>query len=761
MATILTAGTQEFASVVVTACRSRHSLQQQQRSPMNVICSSSSQLCRQGAFSGRFVTNVGYLQTGNHSQVSYFLKSKQKLRLRATARAELLAGLAEDTTETVTVPDVLSSPGVITNDFVDTTDVPTQIEGGSVFEQGVPDVEPSSPLTSGDVPPASPSVEVDPNLLDGADSSPSTSLPAVDALQSSGEDGSVDKAAMSAQEEYLRLTGGDKQGVEQIQTDDFGDSLKAAQDSIGDSVKAVQDSIGDSVKAAQDSIGDSVKAAQDSIGDSLKVATDSVDAVVNAVRGSVDSAGSSVKNAYDSLNESIVRVIKPVTAPFEKSVDDLQSKVDNATQGVAVDFTGVFLQGTPANNVLKEAVSVVKSATGSAVGAAGSFITQAYSTAKDNVPPEVQSFLDSAEAKVAQITGPVGSAIDQAYIIITDAERAVGLDPDNPVIPVILVVGGSLFLGFSFFRILYGGYSGDLLPSAALDILKNENAVLVDIRSQATREDDGIPDLRRSTRSKFAEVEIVKVEGAVRGMIKNTSDVESLITAAVIRNLKSVNGGSKIIVLDTDGSRSKQIARGLKKSGAKRAYRVDGGFKAWVSSGLRVKAEGSQSALAILQEEAEALVEEVQPTTSGIVFVLLGSVAGVYALYEWERTLQLIGLLGVATSIYFRVSSYETVEDAQADLKLLQKPFTLLIQAIVWIGGLIEPKKLQLATSPVSSNVQGRVIQAAAKHGPNPSELELVQEEPREEPDEIPAAEQEDGEGESTQTQHTSVQDPE
>ncbi|CAM6098725.1 unnamed protein product [Calypogeia fissa] len=747
MATILTAGTQEFASVVVTACRSRHSLQQQQRRPMNVLCSSSSQLCQQGAFSGRFVTNVGYLQTGNHPQVSYLLKSKQKLRLRATARAELLAGLAEDTTETVTVPDVLSSRGVITNDFVDTTDVPTQIEGGSVLEQGVPDVEPSSPFTSGDVPPVSPSVEVDPNLLDGADSSPSTSLPAVDALQSSGEDGSVDKAALSAQEEYLRLTGGGKQGVEQVQTDDFGDSLKA-----------VQDSIGDSMKAAQDSIGDSVKAAQDSIGDSLKVATDSVDAVVNAVRGSVDSAGSSVKNAYDSLNESIVRAIKPVTAPFEKSVDDLQSKVN---QGVAVDFTGVFRQGTPANNVLKEVVSVVKSATGSAVGAAGSFITQAYSTAKDNVPPEVQSFLDSAEAKVAQITGPVGSAIDQAYIIITDAERSVGLDPDNPVIPVILVVGGSLFLGFSFFRILYGGYSGDLPPSAALDILKNENAVLVDIRSQATREDEGIPDLRRSTRSKFAEVEIVKVEGAVRGMIKNTSDVESLITAAVIRNLKSVNGGSKIIVLDTDGSRSKQIARGLKKSGAKRAYRVDGGFKAWVSSGLRVKAEGSQSALAILQEDAAALVEEVQPTTSGIVFVLLGSVAGVYALYEWERTLQLIGLLGVATSIYFRVSSYETVEDAQADLKLLQKPFTLLIQAIVWIGGLIEPKKLQLATSPVSSNVQGRVIQAAAKHGPNPSELELVQEEPREEPDEIPAAEQEDGEGESTQTQHTSVQDPE
>lgn len=655
--------------------------------------------------------------------------------------------MAEAATEAVTVPDLLSLNEVISNpvdlsvadEFLDATDVPAEIEGGSPLgQEAVPDVEPSSPFTSGDVPASSPSVEVDPSLLNGAESSPSMSPAAVDALQSAGEDGSVDRVALSAQEEYLRLTGGGNQGVEQLQTDDFGDSLKAAQDSIGDSLNGVQEGI----NTARDA------------------AANSVDGIVNAVRASVDSAGSSVKNAYDSVNGSIVRVIKSVTGPSDESVDDLQSGVENSTQGV--DFTSVFRVGTPANDALKEFVTVVQSATGSAIGAAGSFITQAYSTTKDNVPPEVQSFLDSAEDKVAQITGPVGSAFDKVYIIITDAERAVGLDTDNAVIPVILVVGGSLFLGYTFLNIRYGGYSGDLPPSAALDVLKKENAVLVDIRSEEATMADGIPDLRRSMRSKFAAVEVIKVEGAARGIIRNTSDVESLITAAVIRNLKSVTGGSKIIVLDTDGGQSKQIARGLRKSGAKRAYRVDGGFKAWVSSGLRVKPAGSQSALTILQEDAEALVEEVQPTSSGIIAVILGSVAGVYALSEWEKTLQLIGVLGIATSIYSRVSLYDTVEDAKADLKLLQKPFSLVIQAIVWLGGLLEPKKLQLATSPLSSNVQGRVIQAAAKHGSNPSELELVQEEATQEPDEIPAAvEQEDEEGDSTQSQHTGVQVPE
>lgn len=350
------------------------------------------QLCRQGVFPGGSGTNVGLLKKGNHPQVLHFLKSKQGPRLKATARAELRAVLAEDATEIVTLPDTVFSSEVIrtpvdssaTNEYVDTTDVPTQIEGGFPSgQEGVPDVELSSPFTSGDAPAASPSVEIDPSVLNGAESSPATSPAAVDALQSAGEDGSVDRAALSAQEEYLRLIGGGYQGAEQVQTDDLGDSLKAAQEGFNTARDA-------SAKSVED--------------------------VVNALRTSVDSAGNSVKNAYDSVNGSIVRVIKSVTAPFDKNVDELQSGVDNATQGVTVDFTSVFRVGTPANDGLKEVVTVVKSATGSALEIAGSFITQAYSTTKDNVPPEFQSFLNSAEEKVAQFTGSVGSAIDQVCI---------------------------------------------------------------------------------------------------------------------------------------------------------------------------------------------------------------------------------------------------------------------------------------------------------------------------------------------------------
>jgi hypothetical protein len=37
----------------------------------------------------------------------------------------------------------------------------------------------------------------------------------------------------------------------------------------------------------------------------------------------------------------------------------------------------------------------------------------------------------------------------QAYSALEEVERAVGVDPDNPIIPVFLVVGGTLYLGYA------------------------------------------------------------------------------------------------------------------------------------------------------------------------------------------------------------------------------------------------------------------------------------------------------------------------
>ena len=37
----------------------------------------------------------------------------------------------------------------------------------------------------------------------------------------------------------------------------------------------------------------------------------------------------------------------------------------------------------------------------------------------------------------------------QAYGALEEVERAIGVDPENPIIPVFLVVGGTLYLGYA------------------------------------------------------------------------------------------------------------------------------------------------------------------------------------------------------------------------------------------------------------------------------------------------------------------------
>lgn len=199
------------------------------------------------------------------------------------------------------------------------------------------------------------------------------------------------------------------------------------------------------------------------------------------------------------------------------------------------------------------------------------------------------------------------------------------------------------------------------------------------------------------------------------------------MTAAVIKNLKIVNGDTKVIIMDANGLQSKKVARALRKLGIRRSYRIQGGFKSWVGEGLRVKEMKTETPLTILKEETEAILEESRPTPGAIFATCVGFVAAINALIEWEKTLQLIGFIGVVQVIYSRVKTYESAEDLKADLRALFSPFGSATQGILWFAGQMEPNKLKLATSPSTTAVQNRVLQAAAKHGSLPSELEQTQ----------------------------------
>ncbi|XP_040363606.1 uncharacterized protein LOC112169340 isoform X3 [Rosa chinensis] len=59
---------------------------------------------------------------------------------------------------------------------------------------------------------------------------------------------------------------------------------------------------------------------------------------------------------------------------------------------------------------------------------------------------------------------------------------------------------------------------------------------------------------------------------------------------------------SKVIIMDADGTRSKAIARSLRKLGLKMPYLLQGGFRSWVKDGLRIKELKPETTLTILNE---------------------------------------------------------------------------------------------------------------------------------------------------------------
>lgn len=183
------------------------------------------------------------------------------------------------------------------------------------------------------------------------------------------------------------------------------------------------------------------------------------------------------------------------------------------------------------------------------------------------------------------------------------------------------------------------------------------------------REKDGIPDFRRGARFRYANADLPEVDGSLKKLLKRGRELDDYLTAAIIRNLKIVQDRGKVIVMDADGTRSKGIARSLRKLGVQRPYLLRGGFRSWEKQGFRIKELKPETALTILNEEAEAILEDISPTPVQVLGYGVGTIASIYAVLDWEKTLQLIGVVGLGQTIVRRIASYEDVKDFRQDMR--------------------------------------------------------------------------------------------
>lgn len=454
----------------------------------------------------------------------------------------------------------------------------------------------------------------------------------------------------------------------------------------------------------------------------LSSVTESLDMYVGRAEGAL-------KSSYNSLLSSFSNTAKSVTDSVDSTISYLLSSVGNSNEQASNQFRGfstelknsIYRTEIVATDILRRAIISVEDS----LSNAATFVLYFYGSAKSLLPPDFRNTLNLSEEKAIQVLRPIGASFQQVYIIVESFERKLGLDLSDPIVPFSLFLGSSAALGVSYWLFTYGGYSGDLTPDSNLELLKSdENAVLIDVRPEDLRNRDGVPDLRRRARSKYAYVVLPELDSSLRKLLKGGKDIDDALIAVIIRNLKVVTDGSKVIVMDATGGRSKAIARFLKKLGVKNPYIAQGGFQSWVRKGLPIKELKPETTLTVLNEEAEAILQDIRPTPALLISYGLGILAAVYALLEWERALQVIGIIGLGQTLYKRFASYEDSEDFKQDIRVLLAPVRLGAVAVSWAGGKLEPNKIGLPTSPSSSAVQDRVLQAAAKHEAQPSDVD-------------------------------------
>ncbi|KAI6699085.1 hypothetical protein NL676_019204 [Syzygium grande] len=459
---------------------------------------------------------------------------------------------------------------------------------------------------------------------------------------------------------------------------------------------------------------DSVDGVKSRAGDIFSQVTGSINELVNkgesTLRSTLDSIYSAVGNAIKGANDAIDNTSSKVFSNVHQMGEAAGDRYANITSDLKGAAAKAAITGV---DVLRQTIVVLEDS----LTKGASFIVNSYSSTKQMLPPEYRERLNFSEEKTAAILKPVGVAFQQVYMTIVELERSLGLDPNDPIVPSALFLGtASAFWAF-YWAWTYGGYSGDISPNSTLELLMGkEGAVLIDVRPEVLRETDGIPDLRRAARF------VIQVHGSLRKLLRGGRNVEDSLTAVVIRNLKIVQDRSKVIILDADGSRSKGIARSLRKLGIKKSYLVQGGFQSWANQGLRIKELKPETTLTVLKEEAEAILEEINPSPLQLLAAGVGLVAALYALVEWEKILQFVGVVGLGQTIYRRIASYEDSEDFKQDLRLLLAPVKVGAEAFAWAAGKLETNGLGLPTSPSSSDVQNRVLQAAARHESQPSD---------------------------------------
>jgi len=336
-------------------------------------------------------------------------------------------------------------------------------------------------------------------------------------------------------------------------------------------------------------------------------------ALVVARAGTAEGVVDDVANGIANVAQSSAAQLKQALAAAEKAsgvAADAYGKVSPAIEKATKAVSPIVNDAVEASKPL--ASSLATEVTKASSSAASSVVSGATAALKDaGVSPTAIKSVESAATGAYSTAKPVVTSFLD-FVTTTD--------------PITLVeysaAAAAFVLAFpsiaSFVARALRGYAGATSPAIVLDRLSTGSSVaLVDIRSQQSKEAEGIPDLR--DKSKYIQLEAAVVDdGRVRRELKNIGSLEVTMTAMQVAALKKISKKTELYIMvgidldpdldrlslslwlslalrasfalqDKNGSLASAVAKEVAAKGFSRTFVVKGGFAGWKRERLPIR----------------------------------------------------------------------------------------------------------------------------------------------------------------------------
>uniref|UniRef100_A0A6T8TBB3 Rhodanese domain-containing protein n=1 Tax=Chlamydomonas leiostraca TaxID=1034604 RepID=A0A6T8TBB3_9CHLO len=461
-------------------------------------------------------------------------------------------------------------------------------------------------------------------------------------------------------------------------------------DNTGDAAVAAASAAVDAASDAAAAAADAAAAAADAAAEAAAAAQAAAEEAAAAASGLVSGAAGAVSDLTDSITGSVTGLTDSVTEGVSSLTSSVGSSVSEVT-GAAGQAVGDALGAVGgAVSTVTDTVGSTLSATTSAVGSTLKQVADTIDATTTSVSTTTSALVQGVESSVAATTAAVWGAVPApAQEALVQAGGAVGsaasFAAEYPAPTLVLAGAVVVPAAVNAYKARYGGYAGELAPQAVSELLAGEEpALLLDVRPEAARKADGLPELKLGARFKAvalpvsvaaAQVQRATPAPVMRG-VRSRDELTLQVYAAFVANLRQVATPlTKVVVMDREDSEAaRAVARALRAEGLFSAYVAADGYKGWVGAGLPVTKERGveydASAADLISDNIEVVAKQAGALATRLkdpqvaVPVASTTAVGAVALYNYHVTLQLIALAGMGITLYTEIDKYGSLAGA-------------------------------------------------------------------------------------------------